>query len=67
MMKSIKTWILVVLASSLLVACGQGGGGSGSKKSKPRSLDRLSFKIINFGDFTGFGDSLDNKVFGNFA
>ena len=34
MMKSIKTWILVVLASSLLVACGQGGGGSGSKKSK---------------------------------
>ncbi|MFL2852279.1 MAG: amino acid ABC transporter substrate-binding protein [Candidatus Pelagibacter sp.] len=34
MIKSIKTWILVVLASSLLVACGQGGGGSGSKKSK---------------------------------
>ena len=33
MMKSIKTWILVVLASSLLVACGQ-GGDSGSKKSK---------------------------------
>ena len=33
MMKSIKTWVLVVLASSLLVACGQGGGGSG-KKSK---------------------------------
>ena len=29
MMKSIKTWVLVVLASSLLVACGQGGGGSG--------------------------------------
>jgi general L-amino acid transport system substrate-binding protein len=34
MMKSIRTWILVVLASSLLVACGQGDGGSGSKKSK---------------------------------
>ena len=34
MIKSIKTWILVVLASSLLVACGQSGGGSGSKKSK---------------------------------
>ena len=34
MMKSIRTWILVVLASSLLVACGQGDGDSGSKKSK---------------------------------
>ena len=34
MIKSIKTWILVVLASSLLVACGQSGGGAGSKKSK---------------------------------
>jgi len=34
MMKSIKNWILVVLASSLLVACGQSGGGAGSKKSK---------------------------------
>ena len=33
MMKSIKTWILVGLASGLLVACGQSGGGSGSKKS----------------------------------
>ena len=33
MIKSIKTWILVVFASLLLVACGQGGGGS-SKKSK---------------------------------
>ena len=33
-MKSIRTWILVVLASSLLVACGQGDGDSGSKKSK---------------------------------
>jgi predicted small secreted protein len=32
MIKSIKTWILVVLASSLLVACGQSGGGAGSKK-----------------------------------
>ena len=29
MMKSIKTWILVGFASLLLVACGQGGGGSG--------------------------------------
>ena len=34
MMKSIKTWILVGFASLLLVACGQGGGGAGSKKSK---------------------------------
>ena len=34
MIKSIKTWIFVVLASSLLVACGQSGGGAGSKKSK---------------------------------
>ena len=33
MMKSIKTWILVGFASLLLVACGQGGGGT-SKKSK---------------------------------
>ena len=33
MIKSIKTWILVGFAS-LLVACGQGGGGAGSKKSK---------------------------------
>ena len=34
MIKSIKTWILVGFASLLLVACGQGGGGAGSKKSK---------------------------------
>ena len=34
MMKSIKTWIFVGFASLLLVACGQGGGGAGSKKSK---------------------------------
>ena len=34
MIKSIKTWILVGLASLLLVACGQSGGGAGSKKSK---------------------------------
>ena len=40
MIKSIKTWILVVLASSLLVACGQGGGGSGSKKSKTLDIRR---------------------------
>ena len=33
MMKSIRSWILVVLASSLLVACGHGGGGSGSTSS----------------------------------
>ena len=33
MMKSIKTWILVGFASLLLVACGQGGGGAGSKLS----------------------------------
>ena len=35
MMKSIKTWILVGFASLLLVACGQGGGGT-SKKSKTK-------------------------------
>ena len=34
MIKSIKTWILVGFASLLLVACGQSGGGAGSKKSK---------------------------------
>ena len=34
MIKSLKTWIFVGLASLLLVACGQSGGGSGSKKSK---------------------------------
>ena len=34
MIKSIKNWIFIVLASSLLVACGQSGGGAGSKKSK---------------------------------
>ena len=34
MMKSIKTWILVVLASSLLVACGQGGGVLDQKNLK---------------------------------
>ncbi len=34
MIKSIKTWILIGFASMLLVACGQGGGGAGSKKSK---------------------------------
>ena len=34
MIKSVKTWILVGFASLLLVACGQGGGGAGSKKSK---------------------------------
>ena len=34
MIKSLKTWILVGFASLLLVACGQGGGGAGSKKSK---------------------------------
>ena len=34
MIKSLKTLIFVGLASLLLVACGQGGGGAGSKKSK---------------------------------
>ena len=34
MMKSIKSFVLVGIASLLLVACGQGGGGAGSKKSK---------------------------------
>jgi len=34
MIKSLKNWIFVGLASLLLVACGQGGGGAGSKKSK---------------------------------
>jgi len=34
MIKSLKTMIFVGLASLLLVACGQGGGGAGSKKSK---------------------------------
>ena len=34
MIRSIKTLILVGFASLLLVACGQGGGGAGSKKSK---------------------------------
>ncbi len=34
MIKSFKTWILVEFASLLLVACGQGGGGAGTKKSK---------------------------------
>jgi len=34
MIKSIKTWILVGFASLLLVACGQGGGGAGSKNLK---------------------------------
>ena len=34
MMKYIKTWILVGFASLLLVACGQGGGGSGQKNLK---------------------------------
>ena len=36
MIKSIKTWILVGIASSLLVACGQ-GGGSGSKRQEPKT------------------------------
>ena len=44
MMKSIKTWILVGLASLLLVACGQGGGGAGSKKSKtPDNTKKAGF------------------------
>ena len=34
MIKSLKTMIFVGLASLLLVACGQSGGGAGSKKSK---------------------------------
>ena len=34
MIKSLKTWIFVVLASLLLVACGQSGGGAGSKNLK---------------------------------
>ena len=34
MIRSLKTLILVGFASLLLVACGQGGGGAGSKKSK---------------------------------
>ena len=34
MIKSLKTLIFVGLASLLLVACGQSGGGAGSKKSK---------------------------------
>jgi len=39
MIKSIKTWILVGFASLLLVACGQSGGGAGSKKSKTLEND----------------------------
>ena len=48
MIKSLKTLIFVGLASLLLVACGQGGGGAGSKKSK--TLDntkKAGFEVLN--------------------
>ena len=38
MMKSIKTWILVVLASSLLVACGQGGVHENGRRTWGHSM-----------------------------
>ena len=34
MLKTFKNLILIVSASLLLIACGQQGGGAGSKKSK---------------------------------
>jgi hypothetical protein len=34
MIKSLRSLILLVSASLLLFACGQQGGGAGSKKSK---------------------------------
>ena len=34
MIKSLKNLVLVISASLLLIACGQQGGGAGSKKSK---------------------------------
>ena len=44
MIKSIKTLIFVGLASLLLVACGQSGGGAGSKKSK--TLENTKKKCV---------------------
>ena len=40
MIKSLKTWILVALASLLLVACGLGGCGAGSKKYKTLDITK---------------------------
>ena len=57
MIKSIKTWILVGFASLLLVSCGQGGGGAGSKKSK--TLDNTKKAgFVKMSPHKGFQDFL---------